>query len=169
MNQPIVPPRRQWLLLAAGISLAGCAGLTGAEPLKVAVVDIESLNGEGLEVRMMVKLRVQNPTENAIEYDGVTLDLDLRGMSFASGVSGESGRIARFGEAIVSVPVTISAGALIRQALSLARDHNDQRVRIDYAARGRLAGGMLGGHRFESSGQIDWPPAPAGPAPRPAA
>ena len=169
MNPSIAHTRRQWLLLAAGASLAGCASLPGAEPLKVAVVDIESLNGEGLEVRMMVKLRVQNPTDSAIEFDGATLDLDLRGMSFASGVSAESGRIPRFGELIVSVPVTISAGALIRQALSLARDRNAERVRIDYAARGRLAGGRLGGHRFESSGQIDWPPAPAAAAGKPAA
>jgi LEA14-like dessication related protein len=161
MNQPTVSTRRHWLLAAAGASLAGCASFSGAEPLKVAVVDIESLNGEGMEVRMMVKLRVQNPTDSTIEFDGATLDLDLRGMSFASGVSAESGRIPRFGELIVSVPVTISAGALIRQALSLARERNAQRVRIDYAARGRLAGGMLGGHRFESSGQLDWPPAPA--------
>ena len=164
MNQPTVSTRRHWLLAAAGASLVGCASFSGAEPLKVAVVDIESLNGEGLEVRMMVKLRVQNPTDNAIEFDGATLDLDLRGMSFASGVSAESGRIPRFGELIVSVPVTISAAAMLRQALSLARDRNNQRIRIDYAARGRLAGGMLGGHRFESSGQIDWPPEPAGQA-----
>lgn len=164
MNQ-LPPTRRHWLLLATGASLAGCASFVGAEPLKVAVVNIESLGGEGLEVRLMVKLRVQNPTDSAIEFDGATLDLDLRGMSFASGVSAESGRIPRFGELIVSVPVTISAGALIRQALSLARDRNAQRVRIDYAARGRLAGGLLGGHRFESSGQIDWPPeAPAAKA-----
>lgn len=158
MNKPTASTRRHWLLLATGAGLAGCAGLTGAEPLKVSVVNVEALAGEGLEVRMMVKLRVQNPTDKAIEFDGATLDLDLRGMSFASGVSAETGRIPRFGELIVSVPVTISAGAMIRQALSFARERNSPRVRIDYAARGRLAGGLLGGHRFESSGQLDWPP-----------
>lgn len=150
-------PRRHLLALAAGLALAGCAGFV-SPPLKVAVVDVESLPGEGLEVRLMVKLRVQNPTETAIDFDGVTLDLDLRGMSFASGVSGARGTVPRFGEALVSVPVTISAGAMLRQALSFARERNAERVRIDYAARGRLAGGMMGGWRFESSGQLDWPP-----------
>ena len=168
MTKAPMPNRRLCLALTASLFAAGCASLN-APPIKASVVDIESLPGEGMEVRLMVKLRVQNPTDNAIDFDGASLDLDVRGMSFASGVSGQSGRIGRFGEAIVSVPVTISAGALIRQALSLAREHNAQRVRIDYAARGRLAGGMLGGHRFDSSGQLDWPPAPAAAAPRPAA
>jgi len=152
---------RRGCLLAVGVALAGCATLPGMEPLKVAVVDVESLGGEGLEVRLMVKLRVQNPSDNAVEYNGVSLDLDLRGMSFASGVSGESGRIPRFGEAIVSVPMTISATAMLRQALSFVGDSKSQRIKLDYAARGRLAGGLFGGQRFESSGQLDWPPAPA--------
>ena len=113
MNQPIHPTRRHWLLLAAGASLVGCASLPGSEPLKVAVVDVESLNGEGLEVRLMVKLRVQNSGDRAVDYDGISLDLDLRGMSFASGVSAQTGSVPRFGEAIVSVPVTISATAML--------------------------------------------------------
>lgn len=154
---------RRGALLALAASLAGCAALPGAEPLKVSVVDLEALGGEGLEVRVMVKLRVQNPSEQTIEYDGISLDLDVRGLSFASGVSGESGRIQRFGEAIVRVPVTIPATALLRQALSFMSDGGkaQQRIKLDYAARGRLAGGVFGGQRFESSGQIDWPPAPA--------
>ena len=158
--------RRTALLALAVALLAGCATLQGAEPLKVSVVDLVSLAGEGLEVRMMVRLRVQNPTESAIEYDGISLDLDVRGMSFASGVSGESGRIPRFGEAIVSVPVTIPATALVRQALSLmGSSSSQQRIKLDYAARGRLAGGLFGGRRFESSGQIDWPPQAPGSRP----
>lgn len=161
MNPSSAVSRRSCLLLGAA-GLAGCATLPGAEPLKVAVVDLESLAGEGLEVRLMVKLRVQNPTDSAVEYNGVSLDLDLRGMSFASGVSGESGRIARFGEAIISVPVTISATAMLRQALSFMNEGGkSQRIKLDYAARGRLAGGLFGGQRFDSSGQLDWPPAPA--------
>jgi len=158
--------RRAALLALAAAPLAGCATLQGAEPLKVSVVDLVSLAGEGLEVRMMVRLRVQNPTEAAIEYDGISLDLDVRGMSFASGVSAESGRIPRFGEAIVSVPVTIPATALVRQALSLMGSNaSSQRIKLDYAARGRLAGGLFGGRRFESSGQIDWPPQAPGARP----
>ena len=160
-NAPL-PNRRLCLALTASLFAAGCASLN-APPIKASVVDIESLPGEGMEVRLMVKLRVQNPTDNAIDFDGASLDLDVRGMSFASGVSGERGSVPRFGELIVSVPVTISAAALLRQAFSLVNQGSSKRIKLDYVARGRLAGGMLGGQRFESSGEVDWPPEPAKP------
>jgi LEA14-like dessication related protein len=154
--------RREGLILAACTFLTGCAGLASSPALKVNVVDLESLPGAGLEVRLLVKLRVQNAGDSAIDYDGVSIDLDLRGMSFASGVSPERGTVPRFGEVVIAVPVTISAMSLVRQALSLAGEGGGQRIRLAYAARGRLAGGLFGGHRFESSGEIEWPPkAPA--------
>ena len=34
---------------------------------------------------------------------------DLRGMSFASGVSDQRGTISRFGETVITVPVTVPA------------------------------------------------------------
>jgi LEA14-like dessication related protein len=141
--------------------MTGCAGWSSGSPLTVSVVDLSMLPGAGVEVRIMVKLRVQNASDSSVAYDGVSLELDLRGMPFASGVSAERGNVPRFGESLISVPVTISAAALLRQLLSLARSGDQARVRVSYAARGRLAGGILGGTRFESSGDIDWPPAPA--------
>ncbi len=38
---------------------------------------IDSLPGEGLAVRMLVKLRVQNPNDAPIENDGVYIRLDV--------------------------------------------------------------------------------------------
>ena len=160
MSSPI-PSRRLALAAAAAALLAGCAGWSSGSPLKVSVVDLTALSGEGIELRFMVTLRVQNAGEMAVDYDGVSLELELRGMSFASGVSPARGTVPRFGEALLNVPVTIPATALLRQALSLVRDGNKPTTRISYAARGRLAGGLMGGQRFESAGEIDWPPGPA--------
>lgn len=156
--------RRHWLGVAAALALAGCAGWFGESPLRVDLAGIESLPGEGMEVRLLVKLRVRNAGEVPIDYDGVALDLDLRGMSFASGVSAERGTVPRFGERVIAVPMTISATALVRQALSLVAGRDQPRIGIDYAVHGRLGGTPFGGHRFESAGQVDWPPAPAGAA-----
>ncbi len=156
-------PRRLWLAGAAGALLASCAGCAGwasGSPLKASVVGLTPLPGEGIELRFMVKLRLQNAGDAAIDFDGVSLELDLRGMSFASGVSPQKGSVPRFGEVLLSVPVSIPAVAMLRQALSLTRDSNSPTLRIAYAARGRLGGGLVGGQRFESSGEIDWPPAP---------
>lgn len=157
-----VSRRGWWTLLAAGGSaaLAGCAGLRGQEPVRVNVVGLEPLPGEGMEVRMAVKLRVQNPNDTALDFDGLWIELDVRGAPFASGVSGERGSIGRFGELVVSVPVSVSALAVLRQVLGLASaagSASPASARVDYALRGRLAGPGIGGMRFASSGEIDLP------------
>jgi hypothetical protein len=79
------------------------------------VVDIESLPGEGLEIRMMVKLRVQNPNDTPLEYHGAYLQLDVLDNTFATGVSDERGTIGPFSEALIQVPVSASA---LRMAFS---------------------------------------------------
>ena len=50
--------RRAWtlLLIVGPMLLQGCAGLQGGDPLKVTVAGIEPLQGQGMEMRMMVKL-----------------------------------------------------------------------------------------------------------------
>src|SRR5215472_2024181 len=96
------------LTLAAALTLGACASMPGTEPVQVTVADIDSIPGEDLEMRMMVKLRVQNPNDAPIEYNGVYVKLEVLDRTFAAGVSDEHGTIPRFGEAIVSVPVTVS-------------------------------------------------------------
>lgn len=145
----------QWLVLsAAALTLPGCAGLLGREPVRVNVVGVEPLRGEGLEARMALKLRVINPNDAAITYDGLSVELDVRGQHFASGVSNERGEVPRFGEALIAVPVSISALSLMRQAMDMARGGSP---RIDYVLKGRLAGTALGSVGFSSSGEVDLP------------
>jgi LEA14-like dessication related protein len=148
--------RRQWLqragTLAAGSLLAGCAGLTLREPIQVNLVGIEPLPGEGMEIRLAVKLRVQNPNDVALDFDGVSIALDLRGSSFATGVSAERGSVPRFGETVITVPVSVSALAAFRQFVGLA---TKDKPAADYALRGRLSSTGLGGLRFESKGVVD--------------
>ncbi len=146
----------QWLVLsAAALTLSGCAGLLGREPVRVNVVGVEPLRGEGLEARMALKLRVINPNDAAISYDGLSVELDVRGQHFASGVSNERGEVPRFGEALITVPVSVSALSLMRQAMDMARGGSS---RIDYVLKGRLAGTALGSVGFSSSGEVDPPP-----------
>ncbi len=145
---------RRWLLLAALLAVAGCANWPGTYPLQVSLAGIESLPGEGLEVRLAVKLRVQNPNDAPIDYNGVALTLELRGIDFASGVSDIAGSVPRFGETVLVVPVTVSAFAMARQVYSFA---TGDRSKVTYVARGRLAGSGFGGMHFESKGEFDLP------------
>jgi LEA14-like dessication related protein len=151
--------------LAAGLAvlpaaLAGCAGLGVREPVNVSVVGMEPLPGQGMEGRFLVKLRVQNPNDQPIDYDGVSLELDLRGTRLATGVSDERGTVPRFGESIVQVPVSVPVTALVRQALGFAAG---DRTRTDYRVRGRLASPGFGGVSFSASGELTLPPGLAGP------
>ncbi|SAL85054.1 late embryogenesis abundant protein [Caballeronia choica] len=147
------------LALFALFALGGCAGLFNREEMRVNVVGIEPLEGQGLEMRFAVKLRVQNPNDAPIDYDGVSLDLDLNGKPFASGVSDQRGSVPRFGEAVLSVPVTVSAFTAARQALGFAGGSKFDN--IPYALRGRLAGGPFGGTRFTDKGTLNLPSAGA--------
>ena len=158
---------RQWLLLSVSLLVAGCASLLGIDPLQVSLVGVEPLPGEGLEARMAVKLRIQNPNNEPVDYDGVALTLELRGLDFASGVSDARGSVPRFGEAVLVVPVSVSAYAMAKQALTFAMG---DRSKVTFVARGKLAGGGFGGVRFESRGEFELPAglaaSPAAPAPK---
>ena len=138
--------------------LSGCATFAVNDPLRISVAGLEPLEGKGMEARFAVQLRVQNHGDKPLDYDGVALDLDLRGMSFASGVSDQRGTIPRYGETIITVPVTVPATAIIRHMFGFAT--GDQ-TRVDYRLRGQLGGaGFGGGRNFDSQGEITLPTVP---------
>lgn len=156
---------RHWMCAWLWLAVSGCAGLPGTQPLWVNLAGIESLPSAGLEVRMAVKLRIQNPNDAALNYDGVALTVELRGVDFATGVSDAKGSVPRFGETVLVVPVTVSAYAIARQVFALPKG---ERSKLTFVARGKLAGSGFGAMRFESKGEFDLPSsmndAPAAPA-----
>jgi LEA14-like dessication related protein len=142
-------------LLAFLLLLSGCAALQGPQPVDVIMVGVEPLRGEGLELRMRVKLRVQNPNDMAIDFNGVSLRLDVQGKPFATGVSSAAGSVPRFGEAIIEVPVSISVFRIARQAMGIAA--NEFRGKLAYEMSGQLAGPAFSSMRFTSKGELTLP------------
>lgn len=152
--------RSKLLISALVLILSGCALLHPQEPLRISVAGLDPLEGQGMEARFAVQLRIQNHSDKPIDYDGIALDLDLRGMSFASGVSDQRGTISRFGETVVTVPVTVPATAIIRHAFDLA---TGDRTKTEYELHGRLGGaGLAIGRSFSSTGEITLPTLPPG-------
>lgn len=143
------------ILFLVLLVLGGCASLSGRDPLQVTVAGIEPMQGQGMELRLMVKLRVQNPNDAAIAYNGVALEMDVQGKSFASGVSPDGGTVPRFGETVISVPVTISAFRMIRQAIGIMQ--GDGTRKIQYEMKGKLSGSTFGTNRFSTRGEFDLP------------
>jgi LEA14-like dessication related protein len=139
----------------AALALGGCASMQGREPLQVTVADVASLPAEGLELRMMVKLRIQNPNDAPFEYRGVYVQLDVQDKTFATGVSDDPGSIGPFSEALVEVPVTVSFLRLAGHALSMLDGRPVERIR--YKLRGKLFGPLFGSATFESQGDFALP------------
>jgi LEA14-like dessication related protein len=151
---------KRWLLpIVLCVGLGACTAFPGREPVQVNVVGVEPLEGQGLEVRFAVKLRVLNPNDTPVEFNGVFVALDVRGSDFASGVSDQQGTVGRYGETVLTVPVTVSATSMLKQLLNFA---GGDRSKIGYQLRGKLAGVGFGSVRFESSGEFDLPSAVSG-------
>jgi len=152
-------------LLRTGVSLTlaclmtiGCASMKARDPLQVTVAGIEPLQGQGLEMRMNVKLRVQNPNDTPLEFNGVAVQMDVQGKTFATGVTDAAGSVPRFGETVITVPVTISAFRMARQAMGLMGGGGLNK--IEYEMNGKLNGSGFSTRRFNTKGSFDFPTKP---------
>lgn len=137
------------------LGLSACSSFPNSDPLKINVVGIQPLQSQDMEIRFAVKIRVQNPNDTDVHFNGVALDLDINGQPFASGVSDESGAITRFSETVLTVPVSVSAFSVLRQTFGLSQIQSLNNM--PYVLRGKLAGGLFGTTRFVDSGKLSLP------------
>ena len=144
------------LLIVVAWALGACAVLEQRDPVQVTVADIDSLPGEDLEVRMLVKLRVQNPNDAPVEYDGIYLKLEVLGSTFATGVSNERGTIPRFSETIISVPMTVSTLRVVARTLGFFAAGTPVE-KVNYKLDGKLDGPSFGSTRFSLNGEVGLP------------
>lgn len=143
------------LLAIAVLLCGGCAAIQQREPVEVMVVGVEPLQGQGLELRLLVKLRMQNPNDLPLDFNGVSIQLDVQGKRFATGVSDAVGSVPRFGETIVEVPVSISLFRMARQAMDAMT--SEYRGKLAYRLTGKVAGPAFNSMRFKSSGELTLP------------
>lgn len=145
-----------FVLLAFEVLLFnGCTSLRYSQPIDVVMAGVEPLQSEGLEVRMLVKLRIQNPNDVPLDFNGVSVKMDVQGKSFATGVSDTVGSVPRFGETIVSVPVSIPLLRIVRQTMDVVTD--EYRSKVEYEMTGRLAGPAFNSVHFNSRGEFTLP------------
>jgi LEA14-like dessication related protein len=123
--------------------------------LEVTVAGIEPLQGEGMELRLNVKLRVQNPNDAQLDYDGASVKLEVQGRTFATGVSDATGTVPRFGESVIEVPVTASMLRVVRNVMGMMQDQPPEQVR--YKMTGKLSTTGFGSKRFTAEGEFKLP------------
>jgi len=144
--------RRAAALAALVLALAGCVT---APPPDVLVINLEPLEGGGLEQRMKIELRVQNTSNQPISAAGLSLRLIVNGQPLARGVSNEHFTVPALGEATTSVVTSTTLIDLLRQVYGA-----QGRTSLEYRVEGKLylespPGGSL---PFESQGTVA-PPA----------
>ncbi len=142
---------RIFLSIAILLWLSACATMALREPLQVSIAGLEPLPSEGLEARFLMKLRVQNPNQAALTYNGISVDLDLAGRDFAMGVTNTPGEIPGFGEAVIQVPVTVPVTAILYQVLGITQGKPIEG--LQYHLRGRVGGVGVGGVSFDKEGE----------------
>jgi LEA14-like dessication related protein len=161
MKPPSAAPRLprvglRWVAITLLLAIAGCQTLMQPEPLHASVVGIDSLPSAGLELRFAVRLRLQNPNDIGVNFDGVSFDLELDGERLASGVSDQKGTLPRHGETLLTLPVSVSTIAAVREALRLG--DAPRRGGLPYVVTGNVTTGMFGSISFTKSGTLKLPP-----------
>lgn len=142
-------------LTVASLAPQGCATLKGVDPLQVTVAGIEPLESQGMEMRMLVNLRVQNPNDAPVDYNGVALEMNVSGKTFATGVSDATGTVPRFGEAIIGVPVTASGFRLLGGALTMIQSSGGGS--ITYEMKGKFNTPGFNSTHFRTKGEFELP------------
>lgn len=137
------------------VILTSCASLPNTDPPRVSVAGIEPLQGEGMEMRFNVKLRIQNPNASTLSYQGILVDLLVDGRRIATGLSNEPGSVPAYGETVYSLPVTVSTLNVIRQFIDIAQQAPKPDIR--YEIKGKLEGGLFGTVRFSDNGSLSLP------------
>ena len=120
------------------------------EPLSVTVSDVRMGTAGVLEQQYYVKLRVQNPNDDAVEIKGVSFELELNGKSFAKGVGGQAVTVPRFGSEQVEVEAVSGLGGILRQIGAVSGGDGNLRYRI----RGRLVTQASGTIPFDEKGDF---------------
>jgi LEA14-like dessication related protein len=154
---------RSAIVALVSLGFAGCAGMPAGDPLQVTVAGVEPMQGEGLELRMIVKLRVQNPNDAQVDYDGAYVRLTVQDKTFATGVSDSPGSVPRFGEAVVAVPVTVSMLKVMSHVIGAMDDKTAPPDKVRYSLEGKLHGTGFSSLRFKAQGEFALPGAPQAP------
>ena len=148
------------VLLVAPLTFEGCAMFKGQDPLQVTVAGVEPLESQGMELRMAVKLRVQNPNDAPIDFSGVAVEMIVQGKTFATGVSDVGGSVPRFGETVITVPVTASAFRMLSEVLGLMHGGGGSSSgsgKISYEMKGKLNSSGFSSTHFQTKGELELP------------
>lgn len=146
---------RRGLIILSIALLSACAGLGGlSQKPEVSVAGLKLVQVGVFEQRFILKLRVQNPNDVELRINGLSVEVELNGQPFITGLSDKGVTVPRFGEAVLEVMATSTLGSALKQLRELQKGG---RERIDYRIVGRLNLSGIGTVPFERRGDLQMP------------
>lgn len=150
---------RRLLLALLPLALLGACAAPPKTPLMVNVASVQRIEGAAMELRFNARLRVQNPNDAPVNYDGAAVELRLmNGATIGTGVTPGGGSVPRLSETMIDVPITVSQLGEVRRAIGL---YGAPDRKLDVALKGRLSGSAFDVLGFEWRGELALP-LPAG-------
>ncbi len=98
--------------------VSGCASFSsmGDRPrVYVDIVNIIPKDVRLMEQTFVAELRIQNPMETDLDINGVALDIEINGQSFAKGVSNQNIKVERLSTKVIQVEAYTGLTSILRQ------------------------------------------------------
>jgi LEA14-like dessication related protein len=124
--------RRLMLWLGIAVSLAACAS---ADHPAVNLVSVKLASLSLFEQRFVTTLRIQNPSRAELALEGISVEIELNGNTFARGVRPGALVIPAYGQDTVGVETISTTSGIARNLRALARTGD---VKLNYRLTGRL-------------------------------
>lgn len=139
-------------ILMFALLLSGCAALSGGlEPPDVSLKSVRALPAQGLEQRFELVLGLANPNDRALEFDGISLQLELNGQRLGRAMSNKTVSVGRLEHGEVVLTGVVSVFDVLRSALSLGSSET-----LEYRLHGRLhLANSMSSLPFSRSGTLD--------------
>lgn len=139
-------------VLATGLAACGGLGIKPEAP-HLSFVGLKARDANFFEQTLEVRLRVQNPNKVDLPVNGLEVELELAGESFARGTSARKFTVPAHGEAEFDMIVTANAASALIKILGGDRK---SREAVEYRFKGKLSThlGMLRSIPFDETGTL---------------
>ncbi|MGH8207386.1 MAG: LEA type 2 family protein [Steroidobacteraceae bacterium] len=144
--------------LAGGLAawLGGCATLIPKlDPPQLLVTRVRFLHGNLQRQQIQLTVHVVNPNDRALAVRGLSINLQLAGMPFASGISDAAFTLPALGQTDFTLDVTANvATALTIVAASMAHREVDYRAYGEVHLQKGLVQGLVRNLHFNQTGRV---------------
>jgi LEA14-like dessication related protein len=146
-------------LVMAAVFITGCAGAglyMSADRPRVNISNIQPKDVKLLEQVFTMDLRIQNPSESAIDVKGLVFNLEVNNKAFATGVSNQQLTIQPFTSQVVQVEAVTTLASLLRQVSQVQKSADA--TKLKYRLQGTIhTGSALAKIPFDETGEIEVP------------